>query len=337
MSDNVIRFGILGCGTIARFHADAIGSLVDAELVGCTSVIREEALQFSEKYNIKAYADYETMLADPNIDAVCICTPSGFHADNALQALRAKKHVVLEKPMAFTREQTREICAEVEKSGCKLTVICQLRFSENVRKVKKLVEENAFGKLVFCDLYMKYWRSPEYYAASDWRGTRKLDGGGALMNQGIHGIDMLLHLVGDAKVVRAKNVTRHHDIEVEDASVAMLEFENGAMGVIEGSTCAWPGFERRLEINGTRGCVVLVEGEIEKLIVDGETLIDGRKGAVGNTASDPTAFAYDLHAAQIKNLIGAIHGEEELMIPATEGARAVSLIEDIYEFGCVKE
>lgn len=337
MPDNIIRFGILGCGTIARFHADAIGSIEDAELVGCTSVVREEARRFSEQYHIRAYADYAEMLADPGIDAVCICTPSGFHADNAMQALRAKKHVVLEKPMAFTREQTREICAEADKSGCKLTVICQLRFAESVRRVKKLVEENAFGKLVFCDLYMKYWRSPEYYAASDWRGTRKLDGGGALMNQGIHGVDMLLYLVGNARVVYAKTVTRHHDIEVEDAAVAALEFENGAAGVIEGSTCAWPGFERRLEINGTRGCAVLVEDEIEKLVIDGENLVDGRKAAVANTASDPAAFACDLHAAQLRNFIDAIRGEGELLIPADEGARAVALIEDIYRFGCVKE
>ena len=331
-----IRFGILGCGTIARFHADAIGSIEEAELVGAASAIPAEVQQFSQQYNVKGYDSYEEMLADESIDAICVCTPSGFHADNALQALRAGKHVVLEKPMAFTREQTREICAEVEKSGCKLTVICQLRFAENIRKVKKLVEEKAFGDLVFCDLYMKYWRSPEYYATSPWKGTRKLDGGGALMNQGIHGIDLLLYLVGNAKVLHAKNETRLHNIEVEDASVAMLEFENGAMGVIEGSSCAWPGFERRLEINGTRGCVVLVEGQIDKLIIDGETLVQNGASATSGTASDPTAFAYDLHAAQIRNFIGAIRGEEELMIPATEGARAVSLIEDIYKFGCVK-
>ena len=161
MSDK-IRFGILGCGTIAGFHADAIGSIEDAQLVGVASASAEKARQFAKKYDVKAYADYAAMLADEAIDAVCICTPSGFHADNALQALRAGKHVVLEKPMAFTREQTREICDEVEKSGCKMTVICQLRFSENVRKVKQMLADKVFGKLVFCDLYMKYWRNTQY-------------------------------------------------------------------------------------------------------------------------------------------------------------------------------
>ena len=241
MDKKIVRFGILGCGMIARFHADAIDSLENAQLLGAASANPDSAKAFAEARGIQAYESYEAMLADPKIDAVCICTPSGFHAENALQALRAKKHVVLEKPMAFTAAECQQIKEAADKSGCVLTVICQLRFSKDVQRIRKLLAENAFGKLVFCDLYMKYWRDPAYYASSNWKGTKEFDGGGALMNQGIHGVDLLLYLVGDAKVLCAKNKTHFHDIEVEDLSVAMLEFENGALGVIEASTCSNPG------------------------------------------------------------------------------------------------
>lgn len=333
MMGEKVRFGIFGCGAIAQFHADAIMSLSNATLIGAADVSWENVQRFAQNYHIKAYTDYNEMLADDTIDAVCICTPSGFHAENAIQALRAKKHVVLEKPMAFTKAEANAIAAEVEKNCRVLTVICQLRFSEDVSRVKKLLTDQALGELVFCDLYMKYWRDQAYYASSNWKGTRRFDGGGALMNQGIHGIDLLLYLAGNAKVVHAKNSTRLHDIEVEDASMAMLEFENGAMGVIEGSTCVWPGFERRLEINGTKGSVILVENQIQKLVIDGETLIDRQQRTGNGTASNPLAFACTLHALQISNFIDAIWGKGELLITAEEGGRAVSLIEDIYQFG----
>lgn len=329
----IIRFGILGCGAIARFHADAIAKLDNAELIGVASTSLENAKRFAQEYQVKAYAVYNEMLTDQDIDAVCICTPSGFHAENAIQALRAKKHVVLEKPMAFTKAEAKAIESEVEKSGCVLTVICQLRFSEDVRRVKQLLADRALGELVFCDLYMKYWRDQAYYTSSNWKGTRRFDGGGALMNQGIHGIDLLLYLVGDAKAVYAKNCTRFHDIEVEDVSMAMLEFENGAIGVVEGSTCVSPGFERRIEINGTKGSVILVENQIQKLIIDGESLVDKQQKAGDGTASNPTAFACDLHALQISNFIDAICGRDKLLITAAEGGRSVSLIEEIYRFG----
>ena len=310
MGEKTVRFGILGCGAIAHFHADAIASLENASLIGVASASFESALRFAQEYQVKAYSSYQEMLADGNIDAVCICTPSGFHGENAVEALRAHKHVVLEKPMAFTRAETMSIEAEVEKSGCILTVICQLRFSEDVRRVKQLLAENAFGELVFCDLYMKYWRDQAYYASSNWKGTRRFDGGGALMNQGIHGVDLLLYLVGGAKVLYAKNCTRFHDIEVEDATVAMLEFDNGAMGVIEGSTCVSPGFERRLEINGTKGSVILVENQIQKLVINGETLVDMQSGPVNGAASNPMAFACDLHTVQLTNFIDAVCGRD---------------------------
>ena len=331
MSTQKLRFGILGCGLIADFHANALRAIEKAELVGCADNSIDRAKQYAERYEIKPYANYEEMLADENIDAVCICTPSGFHADNAIQALQANKHVVLEKPMALTVEDTERIIAQTKKTDKLLTVVSQLRFSKDVNRVKNLVKEGAFGKLIFCDLNMRYWREPTYYSSSPWKGTIKMDGGGALMNQGVHGIDLMLYIVGDASVVKSVNRTAFHDIEVEDASVSILQFENGAMGTVSGSTCTYPGFERTFEILGTEGCAILRENKIEKLVVHGETLIDGieDEGFAGGT-SDPAAIDTLVHKKQLKNFINAVFGEEELLIDATEGQRAVKLIREIY-------
>lgn len=331
MSNQKLRFGILGCGLIADFHANALRAIDSAELVGAADNSIERAKQYAERYDIKAYANYEEMLADESVDAVCICTPSGFHAENAIQALKANKHVVLEKPMALTVEDTERIIAETKKTNKLLTVVSQLRFSKDVNRVKHLVKEGAFGKLIFCDLNMRYWREPTYYSSSPWKGTVKMDGGGALMNQGIHGIDLMLYIAGNAKVVKSVNRTAFHDIEVEDASVSIIEFENGAMGTISGSTCTYPGFERTLEILGTEGCAILRENKIEKLVVHGETLVDGAEddSLVGGIA-DPAAIDTLVHRKQLKNFIKAVLGEEELLIDATEGQRAVKLIREIY-------
>lgn len=332
MAEGRLRFGLWGCGMIARFHADALLRIENAVLVGVADVSASFAADFADQYGIVAYADYEAMLADPNIDAVCICTPSGLHKENALQALRAGKHVVLEKPMAFTAAEAAELEKAAEESGCVLTVVSQLRFSKDICRVKALMEENAFGTPVLCDLYMKYWRDPAYYAGSTWKGTRRFDGGGALMNQGIHGVDILLYLAGNAKVLYAKNRTHFHNIEVEDVSVAMLEFENGATGVIEASTCANPGFERRLEIIGTEGSVILVENRIEKLILGGETVISGSSEPIPCTASDPAAMGCELHVMQLRNFVSAVQNGSRLAVTAADGRRAVALIEEIYSF-----
>lgn len=330
--ENKIRFGILGCGVIANFHAEAINSLENAVLIGVTDNRPENAQNFAAKYHVKAYESYEAMLQDPEIDAVCICTPSCFHAPNAEQALLADKHVVLEKPMAIKLEDCKKLVQLSKNHHLKLTVISQLRFSPDVLRVKKLLSEDAFGKLVFCDLSMKYWRDPAYFASSSWKGKLAFDGGGALMNQGIHGVDLLLYIAGNAKVLRAENRTVFHDVEVEDASVSLLEFENGALGTIKASTCTYPGFERRIEILGTRGCAVLRENQLEKLIVNHKTLIDGLQAETAGTASDPTAMSYYFHAQQLSNFIKAIFGEEDLLIDAAQGQRAVELIEEIYNF-----
>ena len=333
MKHAVVRFGILSCGAIAKFHARAIADIENAKLVGVTDVYLPAAEAFAEEFGgVRIYKDYAEMLADPAIDAVCICTPSGLHAQNAIDALRAGKHAVLEKPMAFTKEECEKIEQIAKENDRLLAVISQLRYAEDIGRVKQLVEEGAFGTISLCNLSMKYWRKPEYYAESKWRGTKKMDGGGALMNQGIHGIDLMLYIMGDAELLCAKTNTAFHNIEVEDTAVAMLKFENGAYGTLDASTCAFPGHARRLEIIGSEGCAILHENHLERLVVRGETIVSEGAKVSASTASDPMSMQHKLHAMQLTNFVRAVHGEEMLLMDASQGKRAVSLIEQIYRF-----
>ena len=333
MKTNKLNFVVIGTGMISSTHADAIENIDRANLLGVFDKSTDRAEEFAKKYSIKAYDSYEAVLSDSSVDAVCLCTPSGFHAQQARDALENGKNVVVEKPLALAKEDCDRVIETVKKTGKTLTVICQLRFSEDVQTLKKLYDENAFGTVSLCDLYMKYWREPSYYSDSVWRGTKALDGGGALMNQGIHGVDLLLYITGGANLVSARAKAAFHDIEVEDTGVALLEYGNGAFGVIEGSTCAYPGFARSLEIHGSNGCAILKDGILEKLIVNGEDLTpDNSDKAKPASASSPAITDFALHKKQLENFIGAINGEEELLIDAYEGRKAVALITDIYKY-----
>ena len=323
-----LKFGILGCGMVANIHARAIKEIGDAELVALCDSDRERACVFAEQYDAHPYFDYGEMLAS-DIDVVCVCTPSSFHARNAIDALEAGKHVVLEKPMAFTAREADEVIASSDKSGKKITVISQLRFSEDVKKVKNLIQSGAFGNITLCNLFMKYYRSREYYSQSAWKGKLAFDGGGALMNQGIHGVDLLIYIMGDIRSVSGKIGTLSHDVETEDTAVATAEFECGALGIIEASTCAYPGFARRIEIHGDRGYVIIRESKIEKLMIDGQDTDVSDDGGV-SPAGDPSDLSVEMHKVQIENLIGAIGGKEDLLIDAREGKKAVAVIEKIY-------
>ncbi len=326
-----INFVIVGTGMIAPVHADAINSIENACLYGVCGRNSKKTAEFANKYGIKCYDSYDDVLADENVDAVSICTPSGYHAEQAIKALENGKNVVVEKPMALTISDCDRIIKKVEETGKNLAVICQLRFSEDVQRVKKLYDEGAFGTVSLCDLYMKYWRKPSYFTENDWRGTKTLDGGGALMNQGIHGIDLLLYITGGAKVISARAKTAYHNIEVEDSAAALLEYPNGAIGVIEGSTCAYPGFERSLEIHGSSGYVMLKSGIIEKLIINGEDVTPNNENVERhNSSSDPRSTGFLRHAKEYENFIAAINGKKEIMIDAKEGKKAVELIENIY-------
>lgn len=316
-------FGIIGCGIIAASHVYAIRKLDNAKLVGAYDAVPERAVAFAKEQNCQAFDTLDAMLACPEIDVVCICTPSGLHAEAAVAAANAGKNIIVEKPMAITHEQLNSIVEAVERNGVNLTSICQLRYCDAARKLKKAIADGEFGRLLLGDVYMKMYRSPEYYASAGWRGTWAMDGGGVLMNQGIHGIDLLQYLMGPVKAVSAVCKTMDRDIEVEDTAVATVEFASGAIGIIEATTCMHPFRENRIEVCGSKGNFTLTADNITEWHVDGVP--------VPQEAPDPDAPYVSLHALQFADFLDAISNGTKPIIDVYEGKRPVDVILAIYE------
>lgn len=336
MEQKIINFGILGTGMASDFHAISVEKIENARLVAVCDTNRERAESFVKKHPARIYENYDEMLSDPEIDAVCVCTPSGYHASHVIAAANAGKHIICEKPLAIKTSDVDLIIDACKKNNVKLSVMSQFRFSPDIEKAKEIVDSGELGKIVMCDLYMKYWRDPEYYANSNWRGTKSVDGGAALINQGFHGVDLFLYIAGNAKVRASFAKASFHDIEAEDTAVSMLEFDSGALGVIEASTCAYPGFGRRMEIIGTNGHIILTEAVIEKLVIGKETLIDNSSKIVSKTSSDPMAMPYQNHIAQFEDFINAIITDTEPRVTAEESLKALRIIEDTYKLNMVK-
>lgn len=328
-----IGFGIIGCGMISKWHAEAITAVDGAYLVGAADADRAKAASFAAEYGCTAFPDADSLIACDRVDAVCICVPSGLHAEYAVRAAAAGKHFVVEKPIAITREQLRAVIDACEENNVKGCVISQLRFAPSVQRVKKAIDDGILGKILFADLTMKYYRTEEYYATSSWRGTKAMDGGGALMNQGIHGIDLVQYLVGPIRSVSGVCKTLIHDIEVEDTASLTVEFENGAVGTVAGSTAAFPGFPRYIEINGTRGSIALTEDRITLWSVDGEDLTADIGDKSHNVAScnDPTGITFDLHKRQIADMVIALQRDSDPLVDIYDGKRAVDVVLSAYE------
>ncbi len=333
MRQRVIRFGIIGCGMISGWHADSIRSIPDCVLVGATDRSPEACAAFAAKYGVTAFESVEALLGCPDIDVVCVCTPSGLHAPLCIQAAEAGKNIVTEKPMALTVADCDAVIAAVERNHVKMAVISQLRFSHAIRSAAEAVHSGTLGQMLCGDIYMKYSRTPDYYAKSPWRGTWKMDGGGALMNQGVHGVDILCHIMGPVEWVCGNCKTMVHAIETEDTASALVQFASGAMGVIEGTTSVVPGSGRRIELNGTRGTIVLLEDAVVEWSVEGthvpvDILITASKT---ESARDPAKIGLEGHVAQLSDMADAVRNDRSPMIDQYEGRKPVEVICAIYE------
>ena len=334
-----LGFGIVGCGMIAGFHAKAISEIEGAQLVACQSRRLEAAEAFATEHGGKAYADLAAMLADEDVDVVTICTPSGAHLDPAVAAAEAKKHVIVEKPLEVTTERCDSIIEACKKNGVTLSTIFPSRFHDSSILLKQAIEQQRFGTLTLGDAYVKWFRTQEYYDSGQWRGTWELDGGGALMNQAIHSVDLLLWLMGNVAEVSANAATLAHDrIEVEDVVTATLKFENGALGVIEATTSAFPGMLKKIEIHGSRGSAVIEEEDIKvwqfaEAKPDDQTIIEkyASMTETGGGAADPAAIGHAAHAKQFADVVNAINNGTQLKIDGAEGRRSVEVILAIYE------
>ena len=249
-----IGVGIIGCGMIARFHARALADVRGAKLVGCYNRTADKAEAFAAEFPCKVYTDLDEMLADPQIHAVSICTASGAHMEPAVAAAKAGKHVIVEKPLEVTLARCDAIIRACEKSGVVLATIFPSRFHDSAKLMKQAVDQGRFGRLTMGDAYVKWFRTQQYYDSGAWRGTWKLDGGGALMNQAIHSVDLLLWMMGDATHVSGLTATLAHErIEVEDTAVAVIRFASGALGVIQATTSVHPGYPKTIAVHGDKG------------------------------------------------------------------------------------
>ncbi|MBK1831650.1 Gfo/Idh/MocA family oxidoreductase [Verrucomicrobiaceae bacterium R5-34] len=336
-----MKFGIIGAGMIGRFHAKAITDMDGGSLHSVFDLNQERAEALASDFGAKAYSDMDAFLADSDLEIVTVGTPSGAHLDPTLAALNAGKHAIVEKPLEVTLERIDQLIAAAKENGKTLAAVLNRRFHPGMKAFKKAADEGRFGTLASASAYIKWYRDQAYYDSAGWRGTWALDGGGALMNQSIHTVDALIHLAGPVKSVQANTVCLAHErIEVEDHCVAVLEFENGARGVIEASTCCWSkdGHPARVQLSGTEGSVFLADESfeswdfMEEKPEDAEikeTLMKGQEAGLG--ANDPTAINTYQHQRNFEEVVQAIAEGREPTTSSAEARKPVAVITAIYE------
>jgi len=337
-----LLFGIVGCGVIGPIHAEAIASLPGAQLAAVTDIIPERAQKLAARYGAAPYTDFQEMLTRERLDVVIVCTPSGMHREHACRVMRSGRHVIIEKPMEISLAAIDEMLRVQQETGVKLAVISQHRFDPASRQVHDLLEEKAFGRLVLGNVIVPWWRSQGYYDSGAWRGTWELDGGGVLMNQSIHSIDLLQWFMGPVKSIYAYTDTLAHRMETEDVAVAVLRFANGALGTIAATTGAYPGVTTRIEVFGDRGSAVIENDHLNYLHLardDNEEV--GAYGAApqaskkiddgSSTAQNPADLSYRAHALQIADMIRAIRENGTPLVDGYAARRPVEIILGIYE------
>lgn len=331
------NFGIIGAGLIADFHAQAIEDIDNAKLAGFFDIAGERSQKLAEKYSVKSFSTLNEMLANRQIDVVSIATPSGAHMEPAVAAAKAGKHVLCEKPLEVTLARIDAMIEAHQKSGTVLGGIFQYRFDDAIAPLKEAVDSGRFGRITYAGVYVPWWRSDEYYQDS-WHGTLKLDGGGALMNQSIHMVDMLCYLMGPIESVQAFAATLGHpQIETEDTATAVVRFAGGALGVIYGTTASYPGRFKRLEITGTKGTVVYLEDSFttwqfaEERPEDQQIREQFSKVKGLGSAADPAAISYENHKRNFQAFIDSLESGEDFNISGSEACKAVQVILAIYK------
>ncbi len=333
-----LGFGIVGVGMIAGFHARAIAESGSGRLVACCDIDAGRAQAFAAAHGCGGYADLAAFLRHPGLDIVNICTPSGLHLEPALAAIEARKHLLIEKPIEISLDRIDRIIEAADRRRVTVAGIFQSRFREGARATKRAVDQGRLGRLVLGDAYVKWFRSQEYYDKGGWKGKIAIDGGGALMNQSIHAVDLLQWFMGPVAAVEAyKKTLGHERIEVEDAAVAALRFANGALGVIEGTTAVWPGSLKRIELNGTAGSVILEEDTLRAWSFAEERKEDaeirtrlGAADTAGGGASDPAAIDHTGHMREFQEIARCIEGARPPALDAREARKSVEIILAIY-------
>jgi len=324
---------------ISHFHAKAIQEMKGARLVAVASRDAKKAAEFAAQYGAEGVGSYRALVERDDIDIVTICTPSGAHLEPTIMAAEHGKHVLCEKPLEVTLPRLDRMIEVCRRRRVLLGGIFPSRTSEVYQRIKRAVDAGRLGRITLGSAYVKWWRPQSYYDSAAWRGTRKLDGGGCLMNQGIHTIDLLQWFMGPAVEVRAFTARLAHTrIEVEDAAAAAIRFKNGALGVIEGATSAWPGHAKKIELCGDQGGVATREDDLvtwtfAKAAKADATLLArlGARDTGKGGAADPKAISFVGHQRQFEDFVAALRAGRAPMVDGREGRKAVELILAIYK------
>lgn len=326
-----MRFAVIGCGRIAPNHGLAISNLEDAELVAAADIVMERAEAFTARFGGQPYASYQEMLQRQDIDAVCICTPSGLHAEQGSAAARAGKHVLVEKPMALSLRDADALIAACREHGVTLGVVHQNRFNPAILRLRQALEIGRFGQLNMGTAVLRWHRDQKYYQQAPWRGTWAMDGG-CLMNQTIHCIDLLQWMMGPVESVSAYTATRMRSIEAEDNAAAVLRWRNGALGLIESSVTVYPkNLEETLNIFGSTGTVCvggLAVNRIESWVFADQTETDEKM--LAQQEADPSSVYGSGHRPLIADFIDAVRHRREPAVSGSEGRKALEIILGIY-------
>ncbi|WP_226536047.1 Gfo/Idh/MocA family protein [Fictibacillus halophilus] len=327
----MIKFAIVGCGHIAKKHAEAIEKAEGAELFAVCDTIPENMEYYIEKYGVEGYQSLTTLLEQDDLDVINICTPSGYHANIAIAAANAKKHVVVEKPIALTIEDTEAIIDACKSNGVKLSVVHPNRFRPAIMELNRVLSDGKTGTLSHANATVRWNRNQEYYDQAPWRGTKSLDGG-VLMNQAIHNLDLMLWTMGDVEEVYSMAATRLRNIEAEDVSTGLVRFKNGALGVIEAATTIYPSnFEESLAIFGEKA-TIKIGGKTANYIQhwDVEGMDDESVNQIiEQVKSDP--FGKPGHQCIIEDMVQAIHEDREPIVTGEDGKKALQLVLALYK------
>lgn len=332
MTEKEVRIGFVGCGGIGGCHLGIWAKTPGAKIAAVCDIVPERAQKASEAYGAPMFTDMAEMLEKAEIDAVDICTPSGLHAEQGLMAIAAGKHVLVEKPIDIDIKKADKLIEAADKSGLVLACIFHNRVSPAIIRAKQLVDEGALGKIISGSTYIKWYRGQDYYDSGEWRGTWSLDGG-VFSNQGIHALDQLCWMCGPVKEVDFCHIeTAMHEMEAEDVGIAAITFESGAHGVIEATTCCYPGMGLKTEIYGTKGSAMFENANVLQFSVQGEEidLVSDQPKAETDGRENPLAIGLGGHDAQLMDFVNCINNGGEPIVSGRSARVAVDLLTKLY-------
>jgi UDP-N-acetyl-2-amino-2-deoxyglucuronate dehydrogenase len=334
MTTNIgTNIGLIGGGNISETHARAARGIGGVQIAAVFGINAENVERLCREYGGTPYTDFEKFLAHQPMEIVLIGSPSGLHAEQGMATARRGLHVLSEKPLDISLPKADALIVAARNADVKLGVFFQDRCKPDILGVKNAVDAGALGRPILADARVKWYRPPEYYAKSRWRGTLALDGGGALINQAVHTLDLMLWIFGDVKSIQAMSKTALHAIEAEDTLTALLEFGNGALGVLQATTSVFPGYPRRLELSGSEGTIIIEQDHLlaADLRDPAANLLSRSEADANLSSSSPVVSDARGHQAVLENFLEAIRINSEPRCNGEEGRRSVAVVQAIYE------